>query len=179
MKIITLALLLITLASCSKKQADEIYKQNKVSLPFKLGNLVYDDTRSNVVAPEITLSVMPSKENQRTINPELTDNLKNDNQTIINNAFRGKNLTYDLVIVVNKGKKTLIKTWEETKEQIEVEITLELTNKEDQSMYKATSLFDLEVEAPWVSDKHAQEMFETAFKNALYLGLKKVQDELK
>lgn len=179
MKYISILSLLVIIAACSPKQADEIYKENKVSLPFKLGKIEYDDKRNDVVSPEISLSTMPSKENEKTISPDITPELRRANETIIKNAFRGNALTYDVIIVINKAKKTLKRTWQESKEQSEVEITIELTNKEDKTQYKSMSMFALDLDAPSVSDKHAQEMFEITFKNALYLGLKKVQDEIK
>lgn len=179
MKKIALFVLLVTLFACSTKQPAELYTQNQVSLPFKLGKIVYDDKRNDIVPTEVNLSIMPSKENFKTINPEILPKLKADSEAIIRKAFRGGETEYDVVIVINKASKGLAKTWEEASETVEVDLTLELTNKENETLYKANSVFKNKYDAVNVSDKHAQEMFEITFKNVLYLGLQEVQKGLK
>lgn len=179
MKKLAVLLAIIILAACSTKQPAEVYTKNQVSLPFKLGKIVYEDNRTDIVPTEVSLSSMPSKENFKTINPEIIPKLKADTEAIIRKAFRGGELEYDVIIVVNKATKGLTKTWQEASESVDIDLTIELTNKQDGSHYKATSKMSNNYDAVVVSDKHAQEMFEITFKNVVYLGLQEVQKGMK
>jgi len=180
MKKIAYLLLLALFVSCSSKKVDDLSEANSVSIPFKLGKIKFDDKRSNVVAPEINLSLMPSEENKQEIEPILEDEFQLELESIIQRAFRGSTITYDVVVVIKKANKYMSKTWKESQEKSDVELVIELTNDSDNSsFYQAKSNFSYNYDAPNVTDKHAQELYEKTFKNALYLGLKKIQDEIR
>ncbi len=180
MKKIALLLAIVFLFSCSQKKINDLSEENSVSIPFQLGKIKFDDKRSNVVSPSIDLSVMPSEDNKKEISPKMSDEFQLDLESIVQRAFRGSDITYDVVVVIKKANKYMSKTWKESQEKSEVELVIELTNNtETSSFYQAKSSFMYNFEAPNVSDSHAQELYEKTFKNALYLGLKKIQDEIR
>lgn len=180
MKYITLALLLVVFVSCTKKVITDHSVENKVSIPFKLGEVKFDDRRGEVVQPNINLSAMPSEGNVKDISPKLSDELVMDAESIVQRAFRGNQLTYDVVIVINKANKYMAKTWKESRERAEVELILEIISRDDvSSMYQTKSVFSSEFDGPNVTDQHAQELFDKTFRSALYLGLKKLQNDIR
>ncbi len=180
MRYFAIALLCFSLISCSKKVITDHSTENNVSIPFKLGDIRFEDNRVEIVTPSINLSAMPSESNLKDISPKLSEELIMDSESIVQRAFRGNQITYDVVIVINKANKYMAKTWKESKEKSEVELEIELISQNvEGSMYKAKSIFSSEFEGPNVTDAHAQELFDKTFRNALYLGLKKVQNEIR
>lgn len=180
MKYIAIILIAIIFTACSTKQPKELYQSNNVHLPYKIKSLKFDDSkRGNPVVSEISLSLMPSEDNFKTISPFLNPDLQKSSELIIRNAFKGTNDEYDVVLRIEKATKTLTKTWKESSEEVEIELVLEMVRVSDGSSLLATSKLSNKFEAVNVSDKHAQKMFEITFKNAVYKALEEVQKKMK
>lgn len=157
--------LAIFLASCLNPNSITRLSDNPINIPIKVNKVVFEDTRGG----SELISINKIKDNKTSF-PVITESLKKTVTDQILNASVG-GTEYTAVVIINDA---LIISENEYK--CKVVLTIELTNNtKDKAFYEIETYQNLTSKAMFASNEKLYKMFETAFQNAVHLGL----DELK